>query len=162
MLLLLEYFCVWCSWERLLTVSEFIQIQAKESDMLADAEARVEFLKKKNNNNNLFFIHSGCVSHRFLSKVRFLSNPQTTAHRNCAFKGAVVTSVTLWCQTYTVTTLSHASSTAMVAKTSTELMRKHGGQCLHRPARANQSELIKSTLGRSGAYLIAFTQPGFH
>lgn len=28
-------------------MSEFIQIQAKESDMLADAEARVEFLKKK-------------------------------------------------------------------------------------------------------------------
>lgn len=137
MLLLLEYFCVWCRWERLLTVSEFIQIQAKKSDMLADAEARVEFLKKKNNNNNLFFIHS---NHRFLSKVRFLSNPQTTAHRNCAFKGAVVTSVTLWCHNYTGNTLSHAPNTTVVAKTLTELKRGYGGWCLLRPGNAVQSE----------------------
>ena len=48
--------------------------------------------------------------------------------------------VRLWCHNCTVTTLSHAPSTAVAAKTLTELIWKHRGQCLLRPVTADQSE----------------------
>ena len=36
----------------------------------------------------------------------------------------------------------HAPSTAMVAQTPAGLIRRHGGRCLLRPVRADQSELV--------------------
>lgn len=60
--------------------------------------------------------------------------------KNIVFKQAVRTSMISWCHNQTVLAFSIVPSMALVAKAPTELLQKHGGQCLLRPVRADQSE----------------------